>query len=72
MGYELWDRFTGNLIGDFDTQVEALEVVRAQLEADGPKGLDRIALTRVADQGRTTTVIAEGAELLLLIQAAAG
>lgn len=71
MGFDLWDRFTGNLIADFDTEAEALEFVRAELRAAGPGVVDRMALTRVTNKGHVTTVVAEGAGLLALVQTTA-
>ena len=39
MGFQLWDRNTGNLIAEFDDQPKALAFLRRQIE-----GLDRRAV----------------------------
>ena len=56
LGYELWDAESGNLLDDFDTEVEALERVRALISLNGPGCTDTLALTSVYEGGRMTTL----------------
>ena len=44
MHWELWDTETGNLVGDYDTEAEALAVVRAALARHGPDAAAWLAL----------------------------
>ncbi|HXM56101.1 MAG TPA: hypothetical protein VOB72_11980 [Candidatus Dormibacteraeota bacterium] len=56
--YEVWDVSTGNLVGAFATEREALEVVRRTVERDGRPGAGSLALAREDDDGRTEAVAA--------------
>jgi len=71
--YELWDRFTGNLILDFTDRGSALAFVRDQVgdldAADAEQEVARMALVRIA-QGETE-VLAEASSLRALILAPA-
>ncbi len=73
VSYELWDRFSGNLILDFEDRESALDFVRRQI--DGlPNGathqtIDRFALERVT--GGQIEVLARGDQLLELIMSPA-
>ena len=71
MGYEIWDRYEGALIGDFDDQDAALdclrEMVRAMNVETAARQLDRMQLVRVSNAGTTTKVISAGVDLLSLI-----
>lgn len=49
MIYELWDTSTGNLIGSFDTQAEALAMVREEIAKEGPSAFDDVALVEEAE-----------------------
>ena len=62
MHYELWDMDSGNLLDDFDSQGEATEAVRALTRLNGASAMTAVALVRVDDGGRAST-IASGAEL---------
>jgi hypothetical protein len=55
-GYELWDMQSRNLLDDFDTEAEALAVVRELLALNGPESAYALALTRVDADGRMTTL----------------
>lgn len=67
--YQLWDRDSANLIGDFAGRSDALDFVRTEIEAHGPGAVDDMALVRVQDDRRTLSVVAAGRALLDLIQA---
>jgi len=73
MGYELWDRSTGNLILDFGDRESALAFVRDQIDGLDARAaeqeVDRMALVRVTDDGRTSEVLAQASGLLTLILA---
>ena len=57
MHYELWDTESGNLLDDFDTQVDALGSVRSLILLNGTGAMSAVALVRVED-GRAVTVAA--------------
>lgn len=61
-GFELWDIESRNLLDDFDTEDEALDMVRQWIALEGASSIDALALTRVDRDGRMVTV-AMGAEL---------
>jgi len=42
--WELWDTETGNLVGDYDSEDEALAVVRDALRRLGPAAIAPLAL----------------------------
>lgn len=73
MRYELWDRFTGNLILDFSDRMSAIAFVRDQIgdldAAAAEQQLARMALVSV-DRGKTE-VLAEASGLRTLILAPA-
>ena len=69
VSYELWDRFSGNLILDFGDRKAALDFVRQQIE-----GLDHTAVEREVERFALerltegeTEVLAQGTQLLSLI-----
>lgn len=64
MIYELWETSTGNLIGTYDSEQEALGVVRAAVDADGPSVADSILLG-CEDEG-ASAFVAEGRALVEL------
>lgn len=67
-GYDLWDRFDGSAVADFDELRAAVDFVRAQIEEGGPESVRRLALCEVTDEGRTSKVLAEGDDLVALVQ----
>lgn len=69
MGYELWDRDSGNLIGDWDERTPAVALLRAEVGKGGLSALERFALIRVADG--QSDVVAQGRELIALVEALA-
>ena len=64
MIYELWETSTGNLIGSYDSEQEALEIVRAAVDADGPSAADSILLG--LEDGGASSFVAEGTDLVEL------
>lgn len=60
--YDLWDVEAGNLVGTFDTEGEALGLVRDLLDANGSDYADALDLGCVDEQGAFRT-IATGAAL---------
>jgi hypothetical protein len=57
--FELWDGESGNALGDYATEDEALAVIRETIYHDGRQAVATFALLRVNSRGRATT-IAEG------------
>ena len=62
MTYELWETRSGNLMGFYDSESEALGVVRRGVEARGVDSVLSVALVREDRRGRSRT-IAMGADL---------
>ena len=61
--FDLWDVETGNLIGTFASEAEALEIVRQLIEVNGMGYADALDLGRIANDG-TTSSIATGQALV--------
>jgi len=49
--YELMDTESGNLVGTYETEDEALPVVRAALMAPGQRGVTDLALSKKTADG---------------------
>jgi hypothetical protein len=62
MFYALWDLESGNTLGDFDSEGEALAVVREVLTANEPDYAEMLSLGCTQDDG-TFALVAEGAAL---------
>lgn len=63
MQYELWHVPSGNLVGTFPTEEEALALVRAELDAHGRPRAEAFALGTEDRRGRSR-LIADGATLV--------
>ena len=63
MFYELIDVESGNLIGTYDSEADALAVVRHAVRENGAAYVESLALGR-SDENGDGALIAEGAELL--------
>ena len=63
MYYELWDFESGNIIGSFDTQNEALRIVREVLDTYGIEEAMHFGLG-AEDYNGESRAIAHGAELV--------
>jgi hypothetical protein len=59
--YELWDVDTGNIVGSFESEAEALEEVRGLLAVNGSSYAHDLSLGRRHETGGE--LIAEGLEL---------
>jgi hypothetical protein len=70
MFYELWDLESGNMIGDFDTEVEALGVVHDILEANTTSFADLLSLGCNEDDG-SFRIVAQGRPLAVMADRAA-
>ena len=62
MFYELWDLDSGNMIGDFDTEAEALAVVRSLLEVNANSFADLLSLGCTDDDG-SFRIVSQGRPL---------
>lgn len=62
MHFELWETSTGNAIGEYDTEVAALAVVRDTDLEGGHTAARTFALVSIDSRGRAKTV-AQGDEL---------
>ena len=62
MFYELWDVRSGNLINTYDSESEALAVVRELLAANGSAYASTLSLAFEDDEERTT-LVAKGPDL---------
>lgn len=73
-GYEIWDRFERALVGDFDTESQALaflhEMVQTLTFDAAATMLDRFQLVEVSDNGITSEVRAVGTALMPLVASA--
>jgi hypothetical protein len=66
--YELWDLRSGNAIGGFRTEGEALAAVRVLVDEHGRAYVEHLSLVREDEEGDTTP-IAQGSELVALSSA---
>ncbi len=62
MTYDLWDTSSGNIINTYETEAQALAMVRDLLEANGEAIAEALSLGYEADDG-SIGIIAEGREL---------
>ncbi len=60
MTYELWDRSSRNLLGEFATPEAAYELVREIVEDEGRSSAMSLVLSVDDDAGRTSRVAAGG------------
>ncbi|MPZ13659.1 MAG: hypothetical protein GEU73_04425 [Chloroflexi bacterium] len=65
-GYELWQSETRNLMGSFETEEEAVSLLRRMLRAHGPTYVQHIVLGYEDDDGHSKT-LARGKELVDLV-----
>ena len=70
MFYALWDLESGNALGDFDSEAEALAVVRDLLDANEADYAEMLSLGCTHDDG-TFVLIANGIDLAARAHAAA-
>ena len=62
MFYELWDVESGNIINTYESEAQALAVVRGLLALNGPEYADALSLS-FEDDDEESTLVAEGSEL---------
>jgi hypothetical protein len=62
MFYELWDLKSGNIINTYDTEAEALMVVRGLLAANGSDYARDLSLSR-EDDDESLSLVAKGSAL---------
>lgn len=63
--YELFDTESGNVIGAYDSEREALEILKSAIEAYGPSYADALVLG-VRDRAGRPKAIAQGRALAQL------
>jgi hypothetical protein len=63
MAYELWDRESANVVGEYDTEDEALAFIHRMVQAHGPDVVLPWALV-YEDEAEETHSIANGPDLL--------
>jgi hypothetical protein len=63
MIFEIWERETANLVGSYETEAEALRLVRDLIDEYGPDSASSLLLGCEADNGQST-VVAEGQDLV--------
>ena len=62
MTYDLWDVESGNIVNTFETERDALMVVRTLLELNGP-GYARALSLGYEDEAGSMRIVAEGVDL---------
>jgi hypothetical protein len=62
MTYDLWDVESGNIVNTFETEHEALPVVRTLLDLNGPEHAQSLSLGCEGDDG-SMRIVAEGGDL---------
>ncbi len=62
MFYELWDVVSGNMINTYDTEDEALAIVRDLVALNGPAYACALSLA-FEDDKENTSLVAKGADL---------
>lgn len=66
--FEIWDLESGNALGEFEREPEALSAVRENVRAEGPSAVKGIALVEIDARGESK-VLAQGDELIRLVLA---
>ena len=66
MAYDLWDIESGNIVNTFETEREALAVVRTLLDLNGPEYAQALSLGFEDDDG-SMRIVAEGNHLTSLL-----
>ena len=70
MIYDLWDTPSGNIINTYETEAQALAMVRDLIEANGEDFADALSLGYETDDG-SVGIIADGRDLEVRARAAA-
>lgn len=66
MAFELWDFETGNALGEYDREADALAVIRDNVRSHGPSVVHGVALL-ARDPGGESRIVAQGEALLQLV-----
>lgn len=66
MAYDLWDVESGNIVNTFETEREALSVVRTLLDLNGPAYVQALSLGYEDDDG-SMRIVAEGDHLASML-----
>lgn len=66
--FEIWDLESGNALGEFEREPDALAAVRDNVRAEGPSVVKGIALVEIDARGGSR-VVAQGDELIRLVLA---
>lgn len=66
MSFELWDFETGNALGEYEREADALAVVRDNIRSHGPSVVQGVALLACDARGESR-VVAQGENLLQLV-----
>ena len=66
MAYDLWDVDSGNIVNTFETEQEALAVVRTLLDVNGPEYVQALSLGYEGDDG-SMRIVAEGDRLASML-----
>lgn len=66
--FELWDSESANLIGSYQTELDAMAVVRTALATHGPGTISHVILVHDDDSAAEPRVIAAGPELVRLAE----
>lgn len=61
MTYEIWSLPTGNIVASYGGEDAAWAAIRRIAQEHGPRYLERLALTREDDDGRTVKLAAGAA-----------
>jgi hypothetical protein len=70
MAYELWNGVSGNIVGAYASEDEAIDALRQAATRNGPQYVESLALIVEDDDGESR-LIAEGQRLLRRIGARA-
>jgi hypothetical protein len=66
MAYDLWDVESGNIVNTFETEREALSVVRTLLDLNGAEYVQALSLGYEDDDG-SMRIVAEGEHLATML-----
>ena len=66
MPYDLWDVESGNIVNTFETERDALAVVRTLLDLNGPEYVQALSLGYEDDDG-SMRIVAEGDRLASML-----
>jgi hypothetical protein len=66
MSYDLWDVESGNIVNTFETEHDALAVVRTLLDLNGPEYVQALSLGYEDDDG-SMRIVAEGDRLASML-----